>query len=63
MKENIDILHAVVDEAVARKASGNIGKDVWKEDLQPRAMVRARTIPLLEAETEKLRATLAEVCF
>ena len=38
-----------------------VGKDVWREDLQPRAAVRARTIPLLENEAARLRATLEEV--
>ena len=62
LKHNIDILHAVVTEARARKQSGEIGKDVWREDLQPRTATRARTIPLLEKEAAKLRATLDEVC-
>jgi len=61
VKHNIDILHAVVTEARARKQSGEIGKDVWKEDLQPRAVVCARTIPLWEDEAARLRATLEEV--
>lgn len=61
VKHNIDILHAIVTEARARKQSGEIGNDVWKEDLQPRAAVRARTVPLLENEAARLRATLEKV--
>ncbi|KAF7969694.1 hypothetical protein HWV62_22409 [Athelia sp. TMB] len=61
VKQNIDILHAVVTEARARKQSGEIGNDIWKEDLEPRAAVRARALPLLEKEAEKLRATLAQM--
>jgi len=34
---------------------------VWKEDLEPRAAVRAKTVPLLEKEAARLRATLEEM--
>ncbi|KAI0694654.1 hypothetical protein C8T65DRAFT_51552 [Cerioporus squamosus] len=61
VKENLDNLHAVVTAARARKQSGYVGKDVWREDLQPRAAVRARTIPLLEQERDRLRAELAQL--
>ncbi|KAJ3479161.1 hypothetical protein NLI96_g9252 [Meripilus lineatus] len=61
VKDNLDRLHAVVTEARARKQTGYTGKDVWKEDLQPRAAVRARTIPLLEQERDRLMAELAEL--
>jgi len=72
LQHNIDILHAVVTEARARKQlqqqqgdetgkDVEVGKDVWREDLQPRAAVRARTIPLLENEAARLRATLEEM--
>ncbi len=61
MKENLDKLHAVVTEARTRKQTGYDGKDVWKEDLQPRAAVRARTVPLLEKERDRLKAQLEEV--
>lgn len=61
MKENLDKLHAVVTEARARKQTGYSGSDVWRDDLQPRAAVRARTIPLLQQERDRLKAQLAEV--
>jgi len=61
VKHNIDILHAVVTEARARKQRGEIGNDVWREDLQPRVAVRARTVPLLEKEAARLRASLEEM--
>ncbi|KAI0741727.1 hypothetical protein C8Q80DRAFT_1195822 [Daedaleopsis nitida] len=61
VKDNLDNLHAVVTAARARKEAGYDGKDVWKDDLQPRAAVRARTIPLLEEERNRLRAELAQL--
>ena len=61
VKENLDNLHAVVTAARARKQADYDSKDVWREDLQPRAAVRARTIPLLEHERDRLRAELAQV--
>lgn len=61
VKPNIDILHAIVTEARARKQSGGTGKDVWKEDTEPQAATRARALPSLEKEAAKLRATLAQV--
>ena len=52
----------MVTDARTRKQSGQIGGvDVWREDLEPRAAVRARTIPLLQAEAERLKATLSNV--
>lgn len=59
VQENIDILHRVVIEAKDRKAKGNIGKDVWQEDLEPRAAVCGRTVPILEQEAKRLRESLA----
>ncbi|PCH44061.1 hypothetical protein WOLCODRAFT_104541 [Wolfiporia cocos MD-104 SS10] len=61
VRENLDNLHAVVTEARARKQSAYSGKDVWKENLQPAEAVRARTIPLLEQERDRLRAELAKL--
>ncbi|KAI0794209.1 hypothetical protein C8Q74DRAFT_1247337 [Fomes fomentarius] len=61
VKENLDNLHAVVTAARARKQAGYDGKDVWREDLQPRAAVRARTIPLLEQERDRLQAELSQL--
>ncbi|CDO69325.1 hypothetical protein BN946_scf184746.g6 [Trametes cinnabarina] len=61
VKENLDNLHAVVTAARARKQAGYDGKDVWREDLQPRAAVRARTVPLLEKERDRLRAQLSQL--
>ena len=61
MEQNLNKLHAVVTEARARKRTGYDGKDVWNESLHPGAAVRARTIPLLEAEKQRLQAQLDEV--
>jgi hypothetical protein len=72
VQKNVDILHQVVTEARARRvqrgetgsaAGGGTGTDTWCADLQPRAAVRARTIPALERERDSLRARLAEVRF
>ncbi|KAH7913825.1 hypothetical protein BJ138DRAFT_536290 [Hygrophoropsis aurantiaca] len=55
----INILHAVVSEARVRKQRGETtGPDLWREDLNPRAAVRARSTRIMQSEVEKLRATL-----
>ncbi|RDB15761.1 hypothetical protein Hypma_003692 [Hypsizygus marmoreus] len=59
VQENIDTLHRVINEAKERKARGEVLTDVWKEDLEPRVAVCARTVPILESEVKKLRETLA----
>ena len=52
----------VVTDARARKQRGEMeAKDVWREDLEPRAAVRARTVPILESDVERLKATLQSV--
>ncbi|KAF8494446.1 hypothetical protein F5888DRAFT_659999 [Russula emetica] len=69
VQKNVDILHQVVTEARARRqrgetgsaVGGGTGTDTWRADLQPRAAVRARTIPALERERDSLRARLAEM--
>jgi len=59
VRDSINILHRVVTDARSRKQRGEMeAKDIWKEDLEPRAAVRARTVPVLESEVEKLKATL-----
>ena len=68
VQKNVDILHQVVTEARARRqrgetVDGSTRVDGWRADLQPRAAVRARTIPALERERDSLRARLAEVHF
>jgi len=42
-------------------SSNNNLKDRWRADLQPRAAMRARTVPVLERERDSLRARLADV--
>ncbi|KAK7687325.1 hypothetical protein QCA50_009831 [Cerrena zonata] len=63
VKENVDKLHAVVTDARARKQVDDDydGKDLWKEDLPPRAAVRAKTVPLLQQERDRLKAELEEL--
>ncbi|KAH9829995.1 uncharacterized protein C8Q71DRAFT_385636 [Rhodofomes roseus] len=58
VRENLDSLHAVVTEARARKQASYDKTDVWREDLHPSAAVRARTVPLLDKERDRLRAEL-----
>ncbi|KAG6374645.1 hypothetical protein JVT61DRAFT_4010 [Boletus reticuloceps] len=59
VRDSINVLHRVVTDARARKEGGETeGKNIWKKDLEPRAAIRARTVPILESEVEKLRATL-----
>ncbi|TFK39969.1 hypothetical protein BDQ12DRAFT_704868 [Crucibulum laeve] len=61
VQENIDILHNVVKEAKEREAAGEATHDMWREDIEPRTAVAARTVPVLEAEVKRLRESLAEV--
>ncbi|KAJ6598752.1 hypothetical protein B0H10DRAFT_1813221 [Mycena sp. CBHHK59/15] len=61
LQKNIDFLDRIVNEAEARKARGDIGSDVWKEDLHPRSAVCGRTIPILEAQAKRLRDSLARL--
>jgi hypothetical protein len=62
VRDSINILHAVVSEARARKQHGEVhGKDVWRENLAPRAAVRARTVRVMESEVERARAELQAV--
>jgi len=61
VRENIDILHLVVNEALARRDRGERGQDVWADNRPPEAAIRARTIPLLEAESARLQAMLKEL--
>ncbi|KIK90519.1 hypothetical protein PAXRUDRAFT_831642, partial [Paxillus rubicundulus Ve08.2h10] len=59
VRESVNILHAVVTEARTRKQRGETdGKDIWREDLEPRAAVHARSVPIFESEVERLKATL-----
>jgi len=77
VQQNLDTLHQVVTEARERRQRGEPGasaagagaaggsgsgqKDLWRADLQPRAAVRAQTVPTLERERDALRARLADV--
>lgn len=61
LKQSIDDLHAAVVDAKHRKQKGEVRPDIWREDLHPRAATRARTVPLLERERERLLAELQEV--
>lgn len=57
----------MVTDGRARKQALTAGrpvedrKDLWREGLQPRNVVRARTVPVLEKEGERLRRELARM--
>ena len=51
----------MVTDAKERKAKGDIESDVWREDLEPRTAVCARTVPILDREAKMLRESLAVV--
>ncbi|KAF9563957.1 hypothetical protein CPC08DRAFT_661248 [Agrocybe pediades] len=61
IRENVDILHKVVNDAKERKEKGQTSKDVWKGDLHPKVAVAARTVPVLNAEAARLRAMIAQL--
>ena len=56
------MLHGVVTDARTQRRKGETpGANRWREDLQPREAVRARTTITLERERDLLRARLAQV--
>ncbi|KAJ3516176.1 hypothetical protein NLJ89_g1282 [Agrocybe chaxingu] len=61
VQENVDILHQVVNDGKERKANKAAGNDTWKDKLDPRVAVAARTIPILSAEATRLRALIAQL--
>lgn len=61
LRQSIDDLHAAVVDAKLRKQRGEVRPDTWRENLNPRAATRARTVPLLEKERERLLTELQEV--
>lgn len=62
VQKQVDVLHGVVTDARAQRRQGETpGADRWREDLQPREAVRARTTVTLERERDLLRARLAKV--
>ena len=51
----------MTDARAQRQRGETPGADRWREDLQPREAVRARTTTTLERERDVLRARLAQV--
>jgi hypothetical protein len=47
--------------ARARSDTPYTGSDVWRPDIPPRTLARARTVPVLETERDRLQAELKEV--
>ncbi|KAF5335975.1 hypothetical protein D9611_006380 [Ephemerocybe angulata] len=60
VQESIDILHKIVQDAKERKARGEVRKDAWRENLNPRTSVCAKTIPVLEKDVARLKKQLEE---
>ncbi|KAF8967640.1 hypothetical protein BDZ97DRAFT_1802568 [Flammula alnicola] len=61
IQESVDTLHKVVNDAKERKARGDAGKDTWKDNLDPRVAVCARTVPVLNSESARLRALISQL--
>ncbi|KAG7445940.1 uncharacterized protein BT62DRAFT_1076352 [Guyanagaster necrorhizus] len=61
VQENIDTLHRIVEESKERKQRNIEAKDQWREELEPRAAISARTIPKLEEENIRLREMLSQI--
>jgi len=56
--EAIDTLHKCVLEAKEAQKNGTEPKDAWRDELAPRIAVRARTVPVLEEERDRMRKDL-----
>ncbi|KAK0467883.1 uncharacterized protein EV420DRAFT_1616664 [Desarmillaria tabescens] len=61
VQENIDTLHRIIEESKERSQRNIEVKDKWREDLEPRAAIAARTIPKLEEENNRLREMLSQI--
>ncbi|KDQ19025.1 hypothetical protein BOTBODRAFT_63154 [Botryobasidium botryosum FD-172 SS1] len=57
----IDELQTVISAGRARVSTSDKGKDMWKADLDPKAAARARTVPILKSERDRLLEALREV--
>ncbi|KAH6915844.1 hypothetical protein BKA70DRAFT_471368 [Coprinopsis sp. MPI-PUGE-AT-0042] len=60
VQDNVDKLHKIVTDAKERRTKGETRQDAWKEDLDPRVAVVAKTAPVLEKEVQRLKELLAE---
>ncbi|KAF9531754.1 hypothetical protein CPB83DRAFT_848666 [Crepidotus variabilis] len=61
IQESIDSLHQIVTDAKDRKVNGTTGTDTWKDGLNPKVAVAARTVPVLTSEADGLRAMINEI--
>lgn len=59
--EAIDTLHKCVLDAKEAQKNGVEPVDAWRSDLPPRTAVRARTVPVLMEERDRMKAELEEV--
>jgi hypothetical protein len=58
-------MYAIVHEGRQRRQRGELytGRDAWRDDIPPHTATRARTVPVLEEERDRLRTALVEVCY
>ncbi|PPR03204.1 hypothetical protein CVT26_008052 [Gymnopilus dilepis] len=61
IRENIDTLHKVINDAKERKLRGDAGKDTWQDNLDPKVSVCARTVPVLKFEAARLRDLISQL--
>ncbi|KAF8909347.1 hypothetical protein CPB84DRAFT_1673771 [Gymnopilus junonius] len=61
IRESIDTLHKVVNDAKERKLRGDAGKDTWQDNLDPKVAVSARTVPVLNSEAARLRTLISQL--
>ncbi|TEB33130.1 hypothetical protein FA13DRAFT_1754234 [Coprinellus micaceus] len=60
VQENVDILHKIVQDSKDRKSKGEIRNDAWRENINPRTSICAKTIPVVEKDIARLQRQLKE---
>ncbi|KIY62721.1 hypothetical protein CYLTODRAFT_404200 [Cylindrobasidium torrendii FP15055 ss-10] len=58
VQENITVMHRAILDAERRKREGTTRKDAWKDGRAPQDIAAASTIPILQAEKNRLNAIL-----
>jgi tyrosinase len=61
VQENVDILHKIVQDSKDRKSKGEARNDAWRENINPRTSICAKTIPVVEKGIARLQRQLKEV--
>jgi hypothetical protein len=62
LRERIDEMYTIVQEGRQRRQRGETyaGRDAWRDDIPPHTATRARTVPVLEEERQRLCSILEE---